>query len=137
MKIQDSCAPSHVREVSTSDCLELLGSRRLGRIGFADPAGQKVLPVNYVMVDGCVYVATSPFGSIARHAIGTAVAFEVDEVDELMESGWSVMVCGRASLVDNDELPSAKRPRSWAEGTRSLILKITADEVTGKRLIPA
>jgi uncharacterized protein len=136
MKVQESWFPSHLRKVSLPECHDLLESGQVGRIGFTDPAGQVVLPVNYVMVDGCVCVATSPFGSIARHAIGTSVAFEVDSIDDFTESGWSVVVRGRASVVERDELPSEDMPRPWADGIRILVLKISADEITGRRLIP-
>jgi len=137
MNIHESWFPSHLRELSPGECQDLLESQQIGRIGFTDPAGPVVIPVNYVMGDECVLVATSPFGSIARHAIAASVAFEVDVLDEVTESGWSVLVRGRADAVERDELRDADLPRPWAEGTRTLMVKISTAEISGRRLIPA
>jgi len=137
MTVRESWFPSHVRDVSLDECQDLLESRQVGRIAFTDPEGPVVLPVNYVMVGGCVVVATSPYGSLARNATSASVAFEVDDIDEFTESGWSVLVRGQTSVVERQELAGVELPRPWAEGTRTLILKISVAEISGRRLIPA
>ena len=136
MKVHEGWFPSHVREVSPAECDSLLESQQVGRIAFNDPSGPVVLPVNYVFADGRIVVATSPYGSIARYAVGTAVAFEVDALDDFTETGWSVVVRGTVGLLEIDELARADLPGPWADGTRTLIIKIVPAEITGKRLIP-
>jgi len=135
MNVRESWFPSHLRDLSLEECQRLLESQQIGRIGFTDPAGPVVLPVNYTMVEGCVVLATSPYGSLASHASSAAVAFEVDAIDEFTESGWSVLVRGKMSVVERQELRDVDLPQPWAEGTRTMILKISEAEISGRRLI--
>lgn len=137
MTPRESWFPSHVKDLSLEECRDLLESGAIGRIGFTDPDGPVVLPVNYVMVGDSVVVATSPYGSLARNATSAAVAFEVDAIDEFTESGWSVLVRGQTSVIERQELSDVDLPQPWAEGIRTLILKISVAEISGRRLIPA
>jgi len=137
MTVRESWFPSHVRDLTPEECQDLLESQQIGRIGFTDPAGPVVLPVNYRMVGGCVVVATSPYSSLARNVSSAAVAFEVDAIDEFTESGRSVLVRGRATVIERHELRDVDLPQPWAEGTRTLIVKITDAEISGRRLVLA
>lgn len=137
MTVRESWFPSHLRDLSTEECRGLLENQQVGRIGFTDPDGPVVLPVNYVMVGDCVVVATSPYSSLGRNATSASVAFEVDEIDDFTESGWSVLVRGQTSVIERHELADVELPQPWAEGIRTLILKISVAEISGRRLIPA
>jgi nitroimidazol reductase NimA-like FMN-containing flavoprotein (pyridoxamine 5'-phosphate oxidase superfamily) len=126
---------SKLRDLDRDECLRLLQSQRVGRIAFTDDSGPDVLPVNYVMDGDDIVIATTGYGAIARASTGSRVAFEVDELDEYTESGWSVVVRGRANRESPFDLP-AERPHPWADGTRTYVLRIKADVVSGRRLIP-
>jgi len=130
---------SHLREMRAPECLELLQGRQVGRICFTDVSGPMVMPVNYRMHGDKILLAISPFGEIARHVPDRSVAFEIDEFDDYTETGWSVVVRGKAARYSFEDLPEDREdwPRPWAEGTRSLILAITPELVTGRRLLPA
>jgi uncharacterized protein len=136
MTVRESWFPSHVKDMSQKECQSLLEGGHVGRIAFVDPDGPVVLPVNYVMVDDCVVLATAPYSSLARHAASAAVSFEIDEIDEFTESGWSVLVRGRTSIVERHELSGVDLPQPWAEGIRTLVLKISPADISGRRLIP-
>lgn len=125
-----------LRELARDECLSLLQSQCIGRIAFTDDSGPDVLPVNYVMDGEDVLLTTTGYGAIARAATGARVAFEVDILDEFNETGWSVVVRGRATRESPFDLPD-ERPRPWADGTRTYLLRISTDVVTGRRLIPA
>lgn len=128
---------AHLKEVSRDECLALLGCLQVGRIAFVDSDGPVALPVNYAVDGECILIATTPWGSVARHATGK-VAFEVDEIDEFNEAGWSVLVRGTASVVPPGDGPREKdRPNPWPEGPRDLLLKITPHSITGRRLLSA
>lgn len=127
---------SRVHDLDRDECLELLESLKVGRIVFVDDSGPDALPVNYVMDGADVLVATTPYGAIARGATDGRVAFEVDEIFGYSESGWSVVVRGRATHESPSDLP-AEQPYPWAEGNRSYVIRIHADQITGRRLIPA
>lgn len=90
-------------EVLTFDqCLQLLASAPVGRVGFHAGGEVVVLPVNYV-VDGQDVVFRTAHGSKLSAAEGQeVVAFEADEYDPDTRSGWSVLVNGRAETVQED-----------------------------------
>jgi len=125
-----------LRDLGRDECLSLLTSQRVGRIAFTDDSGPDVLPVNYVMDGEDVLLTTTGYGAIARAATGARVAFEIDGIDEFTESGWSVVVRGHATRESPFDLP-AERPQSWADGTRTYVLRIRSDVITGRRLIPS
>lgn len=136
MSSTDHWYPGTLREVSEDECLELLRTKSVGRVAFNDAEGPVVLPVNYVVDNGTMLFRTAPQNSVARHILSGPAAFEVDETDDYTESGWSVLVRGRASFAHFDELPdSDDRPVPWAEGSRSLYVRITPQTVTGRRVL--
>ena len=130
---------ARIRDLDRQECLELLLNRRAGRVAFNDEHGPAVLPVNYAVDGEDVLIATSPYGAIARWATERPVAFEVDDLDESSESGWSVVVRGRAEQAEYLDMPvdPADLPYPWAEGARTYVLRIHGRDLTGRRLIPA
>jgi nitroimidazol reductase NimA-like FMN-containing flavoprotein (pyridoxamine 5'-phosphate oxidase superfamily) len=130
--------PGRLTEMSAGECLDLMGSTSVGRVGFADEDGPVVLPVNYVLDGETVLFRTSPHNTVARYVDSTLVAFEVDEFDDFTQSGWSVLVRGVASFVAADELPRDERfrPFPWADGVRTLVVRVTPGSVTGRRVLP-
>jgi nitroimidazol reductase NimA-like FMN-containing flavoprotein (pyridoxamine 5'-phosphate oxidase superfamily) len=126
---------SKLRELGRDECVRLLDSQQVGRVAFTDDSGPDVMPVNYVMDGDDVLITTSSYGALARGATNGRVAFEVDELDHYTESGWSVVVRGRAVRESPLEQPP-QRPHPWADGTRTYLLRIHPDTVTGRRLIP-
>lgn len=127
---------SHLREIPREECIALLDGEVAGRVGFNDDVGPVVLPINYRMRQGSVIIATGWATSFARFALGRVIALEVEDLDPLTESGWSVMVRGRAELLTSDARPEpSELPRPWADGPRPLLVRIVPDTITGRRLI--
>lgn len=80
-------------------CLKLLATVPVGRVSFLADGEIVVLPVNHV-VDGQDPVFRTARGSKLSAAEGQdLVAFEADSYDERTQSGWSVLVNGRAQAV--------------------------------------
>lgn len=134
-------APSggKIVELDRGESLELLTAKKVGRIGFLAEDGPVVLPMNYVLSGDHIVVRTVAFGVVARSAIDQRVAFEVDDVDDFLEAGWSVLVSGAATMLTDDQLQqlkSATSPDPWAEGVRTLFLSIACDQISGRRLLP-
>jgi hypothetical protein len=125
-------------ELAEDECLELLASKQVGRVAYVDEDGPVTVPVNYVVHDGLVLFRTSPHTSLGRHMHDTPVAFEADEIDDVTESGWSVLVRGRAAYVDVDDLPTStsSRPAPWPQGVRTLHVQVRPQAITGRRLLP-
>jgi nitroimidazol reductase NimA-like FMN-containing flavoprotein (pyridoxamine 5'-phosphate oxidase superfamily) len=127
--------PSHVEEMSSAECQELMAGKTVGRVGFSTSDGQQILPVNYAVADGEIFFRVAPDGALsAQH--GKSIAFEVDEADEFLRSGWSVLVVGLAERIEDSELPQSlgDKPTSWAAGRRSVPVRITPSTVTGRRI---
>ena len=127
---------SHLRDMPRKECFELLESRQVGRVVFIDPDGPLALPVNYTVQDDSVVIATSPTDSLSGYVAGRPVAFEVDEIDEFNETGWSVLVRGQASVLNEDLLDDGRHPNSWVDGDRTLLIRISPVHVSGRYLLP-
>lgn len=126
-------------ELDRAESLELMTAKKVGRVGFLAADGPVVLPMNYVLSGDQIVVRTVAFGVVARSAINQKVAFEVDDVDDFLEAGWSVLVTGAATLLTDDQLQQLKStasPDPWAEGPRTLFFGIAIDRVSGRRLLP-
>ena len=127
---------SQAESLDPDECLRLLSSARVGRLGFTAPTGPQVLPVNYTLLDGAVVLRTDLYSTIADGTRGTVVAFEVDELDDRLQSGWSVLAVGEAHHVEDhaemvDLFRRAGEP--WAPGSRTLVARIVPSRVTGRR----
>lgn len=129
---------SHVRDIDKAECLELLANHHVGRVAYCDELGPVVLPVNYVLDQETVLFQISPHSTLATHLRSGPASFEVDDHDDFSQSGWSVLVRGDSSYVDAADLPvDSERPVAWAEGQKTLYVRITPHDISGRRLLPA
>jgi uncharacterized protein len=124
--------------LSLAQCMSLLRSRPLGRIAYLDAGGPTVVPVNH-LVDGSSVVLRSFAGAKLDAAIvGAPVAFQLDDHDPARGTGWSVLLKGRADLVEDEERIAryAAELESWAveDGAQVTWIRVVAEEVTGRRL---
>jgi hypothetical protein len=69
----------------------------------------------------------------------TRVAFEIDDIDEFLQCGWSVVAVGEADLVEDPdllvELWGDQGPTPWAVGLRTQFVRITPSRLTGRRVL--
>ncbi len=127
-------------ELDRGEAVELLTSKKVGRLGFLGEDGPQILPLNYVMIDDHVIVRTVAYGVVANAVLDQRVAFEVDDVDDFLQAGWSVLVIGPAQLLSDAQfelLRAGTEPQPWAEGARTLFISISCQRVSGRRLIPS
>lgn len=120
------------------DCYRLLRSTPVGRVAVTLGALPAILPVRYVVVDGDVVFRASAGGTLVRAANGRVIALEADHLEEGDPSGWSVLVVGWASLVEDAATLGRIQPlglRSWDDG-EDVCLRLAARMVTGRRLGP-
>jgi uncharacterized protein len=141
MTMQGSRKPHTFQDIDPEECLSLLTSRSAGRVAFNSEDGIMVLPVNHVVHDGDVYFRTSAYGVIAealRHH--EQLTFQIDDHDEFLRAGWSVLVIGPAEVVDPHEalvsLDSTEHPEPWAAGSRTLTVRIQPRHISGRRVLP-
>ena len=127
---------ARVDVLDTAESMRLLESTRWGRCAWSGPEGPRILPVNYSVFEGSVFLRTGLYGSLADAADGNDVALEADELDDRLSTGWSVVVLGRAEQVqDPTEIAAlfGRMREPWAPGSRQLLVRITPTEVTGRR----
>ena len=90
---------SRMGVIDEAECLALMASTPVGRLGFNTDTGPLVLPVNFAVTDGSIVFRTVEGQKLAAAAEGQAVCFEVDEWTASERTGWSVVVTGIASEV--------------------------------------
>ncbi len=130
------------RVLSLMECRLLLRSKRVGRVVFTDHALPSALPVNYLLTDDGVVFRTDPTGLLASMLdgqIGAVLGFQVDDVDENLESGWSVLLVGLAARLPEDEARRSDLAalRSWGAQESSTLIRIPMDRLTGRAVGPA
>ncbi|MFI9591801.1 pyridoxamine 5'-phosphate oxidase family protein [Nonomuraea sp. NPDC052265] len=128
---------SGLQVLSREECLRLLSSTPIGRIVFTDRALPAVQPVNFCLDGESVVIRTSIGSKLAaatRHAV---VAFEADEFDPAMRTGWSVTAVGHARAV-TDPAETARLAAlplfPWAPGSRDHYIVVDAEQVSGRRI---
>ncbi|MFE0630606.1 helix-turn-helix domain-containing protein [Streptomyces sp. NPDC058864] len=125
-------------ELGREECWKLLSTHGVGRLALSMPDGLTVLPVNYCVSDGMIAFRTSAAATPAE-ATDTKCAFEVDEVDDALSRGWSVLVRGMAHTVTDPagvrRLNEQAYTGPWAGGDRDLWVRITPASVTGRRIV--
>jgi transcriptional regulator with XRE-family HTH domain len=117
-------------------CEAHLAAGGVGRLVFLSVGVPVALPVNFRYRDGGIVFRTRAGGALAT-AVGSIVSFEVDNIDDAMSEGWSVLLSGRARLVDDpDELAqvAALGIEPWPGGNREAVIRIEVATVSGRRI---
>jgi nitroimidazol reductase NimA-like FMN-containing flavoprotein (pyridoxamine 5'-phosphate oxidase superfamily) len=122
-----------------AECLRLLAQRNFGRVGLTLGALPTILPVTYRLIEGRVVFRTGVGQKLAAATEHAVIAFEVDEMDALSHSGWSVVVTGVAEeVVDTAEIRRLDRfgiPR-WTPSGQDRVVALSPDLISGRRLTP-
>lgn len=119
------------------DCYRLLGTTCVGRVVGTADALPLVLPVNYCLDGRSIVFRTSADGRLAAATRNVVVAFEVDSIDTGTWTGWSVVVTGVASpLEEPGDVIRAQQLGlvSWVGEERDHFVRIVPGLVTGRRL---
>jgi nitroimidazol reductase NimA-like FMN-containing flavoprotein (pyridoxamine 5'-phosphate oxidase superfamily) len=128
-----------IEVIEHSECVTLIQSTPLGRIGFAVNSNQVILPVNFLWYEESVVFRTLEGQKMDTAILAQPVAFEVDSWDAGNRSGWSVLVKGNAHRVNQwAEIEDLERQglvpwsnRQW----RPYWIRINPTEITGRRLV--
>ncbi len=128
-----------LRPLSHHDCVRLLSQGAVGRLAVAAAGDVLLLPVNYLWRDDAILMRTGPDTEVARCAHGARAAFEIDSIDRERWEGWSVVVRGAAEVLGDEQdagepLGDLRRLRPWAEGQRDVVVRLPAEQVTGRAL---
>lgn len=119
-------------------CLRLLRRSRIGRVVVSVGALPAAFPVNFAMLGEDVVFRTAPGTKLSAAVDGAVVGFQVDRIDPVLESGWSVLIQGTSSLItDPEELEQARRLhlRTSAPGDRPHYVRVQSEFVSGRRFL--
>ena len=121
-----------------TECLRLLGTATLGRVAVTADALPVILPVNFLLADHHVVIRTGRGTKLDAATRNAVVAFEVDQIDPMYHTGWSVVVTGVArDLTEHQELLHLSHlPARWApeKSSDGRLVAISLDLVSGRRI---
>lgn len=124
-------------ELDRETSLRLLSGLDLGRVAWADGDRVMVFPLNFVL-DGADILARTPSAAIfAAAASHPVLSFQGDEFEPGVRTGWTVLISGPAEeIVDAAEVERVRAlVKTWRRDGTFRVLRIHADEVTGRRLL--
>ncbi|GAB2720804.1 pyridoxamine 5'-phosphate oxidase family protein [Kitasatospora kifunensis] len=129
-----------IEELGEAECLRLLSTVPIGRVVYTEHALLRVLPVTFELgANRCLVLALLPDSHLARALDGTVAAFQAEQLDEARRTGWSVVVHGQAEVVRDPARHTAllrSGPRPWVTELEPMFVTLTAELVTGRRLLP-
>jgi nitroimidazol reductase NimA-like FMN-containing flavoprotein (pyridoxamine 5'-phosphate oxidase superfamily) len=128
-------AQGKLRDLLEDEAIELLASVPVGRLIFTLGGLPTVRPQNHIFDDGAVVIRTHD-GSATLTSVGSIVAYEADAVDPETQTGWSVIVTGRAVLVEEPDAVAryAALLRPWVDHEKTFVIRIEADMINGFRV---
>ena len=120
------------------ECLRLLATATLGRVGLTSGALPAVLPVSFGLDGDRILIRSAPGSKLDAGIRDAVVAFAVDAFDPMSGSGWSVVVTGVAREVSDpaelarlSSLPVAR----WVPRGNGRLVAISTELVSGRRVV--
>jgi nitroimidazol reductase NimA-like FMN-containing flavoprotein (pyridoxamine 5'-phosphate oxidase superfamily) len=120
------------------ECWTHLRESTVGRLAYVVDGWPVVVPVNYAAGAGEIAFRSESGGKLAAAARGAQVSLQVDVIDPVYRSGWSVLAFGVAEVVvDDDERErlAERGLRSWATVGDGAWIRVRPVRVTG-RILP-
>jgi redox-sensitive bicupin YhaK (pirin superfamily) len=129
---------SQVEDLDAEQCWQLLATETMGRLATATDRGVRIWPVNFAVHERTVIFRSDPGSKVWDIAVHPNVSFEIDGVEG--DQNWSVVVTGRASVVDDALDGPRLEPDALLTvnpGPKRMLLQITPNSVTGRRFASA
>ena len=132
-----------VERLDEAECMELLGTTRIGRLIYSSRYGPVALPSEYKIYEGSIIFRTyrTTFTEEdLRTGIAHAeyqVAFEADQTDPEAREGWLVLVLGTAHHIDTEAERASIADvglKSWVEGEPEHFIRVDPIRVAGQRI---
>lgn len=128
-----------IEEIAADECLRLLATQKIGRVGVVLDNQPLILPVNYAL-DGDSIVFRSDAGAKLVGASLERVAFEVDEIDPRGRMGWSVLVQGVGQELRPSDGEAFERAQAlpivpWVGGEKQHWVRVVSRQISGRRVV--
>jgi nitroimidazol reductase NimA-like FMN-containing flavoprotein (pyridoxamine 5'-phosphate oxidase superfamily) len=137
-----------IRQLERDEIESLLSRHHIGRIAYSFRDRVDIEPIHYVYEKGFIYGRTSPGAKLTTVQHNPWVAFEVDEVDSVLEwrsavaHGTLYVLSSRHAAVDESVIRDAEAllrrivPSAFKPGDptpeRSVIIRIAVHELSGR-----
>jgi hypothetical protein len=121
-------------------CLRLLGAHAVGRLCVLDGGYPAAFPVNYRLVfdtNGVPVIVLRVRPGSVLDVAGLNVGFQLDGLDSIDETGWSVLARGVLRDGQIEGAPDWLKywdPRPWA-GPRGQWMYVPIAQVSGRQLL--
>jgi nitroimidazol reductase NimA-like FMN-containing flavoprotein (pyridoxamine 5'-phosphate oxidase superfamily) len=122
--------------LDVEECWSLLGERGIGRLAVSVAGDIDIYPVNYVLDGRDIVFRTAEGTKLVEVVIAGLVAFETDRQDADTGHAWSVVIKGRAEMLERfDDIYHAESLgiRPWVSTPKDRFVRITARSVSGRR----
>jgi uncharacterized protein len=135
MADRDENADHSLMALDTSACWDLLARARLGRLAWTDPDGRiMVVPVNFGLDGHTVVIRTGDTALLDAARAGIRCAFQAEDLEPGLRSGWTVLVDGQLTVTEHDATAErlGRLVDPWLRERRPHVLMLTATQVTGR-----
>jgi uncharacterized protein len=128
-----------IRELTSIECANLIATGGVGRVALCSHDGPRIYPVNFAVLEGVIVFRTSADGGLGLGLRNDPrIAFEVDQLEYQRQRGWSVVAEGTVEPVEDRDEIAGLNLRShlipWAEGSRNLLVRLTWQQLSGRRV---
>lgn len=131
----DRTGPS-LETFGPDECRRHLLAGGVGRIAMRGAEAPEVRPVNFILQDDRLIVRTGDGSILAAAQRGESATFEIDGIDPLEHTGWSVIVVGKLAALPTDDAHLALPLRPWASGHKERFVGLSLERVTGLGIPP-
>jgi len=118
------------------ECLRLLRVGGVGCLGLPSVGAPELRPVNFIVDGRSIVIRTGEGQILEAGRSGIAASFQIQGIDGLEHTGWSVNVTGKLCQLDTDEHSLSLHLRPWASGKKDRFVKLSLSQVTGRRIPP-
>ncbi len=121
--------------LSGEECSELLRSAEVGRLAYVDHGWPVVVPINYSVHEGDIFIRSVQGGKLDAAVRHERVCFEVDSIASAERRGRSVIVHGHLEVIRDPGILQAawaRDPAPWVDDNQMLWLRLIALATTGR-----
>lgn len=129
---------SGIEILDVDSCWERLQSEELGRLAVSVSGHPDIFPINYTVHDGAIYMRSAEGSKLISVVINEWVAFEVDAYVVEDNHAWSVVVHGKAEVVEDqefDDLVAGLPLFPWNTSPKNRLIKINVTHLSGRSFI--
>ena len=134
---EDGQAALRTVDLHRYECLELLQHVSMGRVVLSVDCIPVALPVNLCLLGEDIMFLTDAGSKLDAAVRASVVTVEVDDIDPVYRTGWSVLVTGRAEIVGDAVAQAAADTHlmPWAPGPHPYLIRVPSTLISGRQIM--